>query len=229
MTFFKVVWITLKQQFVLSIYQIIVSHLIGSTGYFLNIDKGEICFFFKSKSQEGIFSQSLAWNTIFRLYMKDQLNTEFNHGMGQHYIMWCKFICSSTYQYPLQVNFSSKHSPVPDVFSLIVISDLLPSGIVIHAAQIVNQTLSKLCPCRKVVKPAFRRLFYRSDNFPSNDSYYINTVDQIIIRLSLTFYSVNYRVRNAQFWIIDKIQSAKLIWNQLFSWAIAFGSNEVPH
>lgn len=99
--------------------------------------------------------------------------------------------------------------------------------IVIHAARIVNQTLGKLCPCRKVVKPASRRLFYRSDNFPSNDSYYINTVDQIIIRLSLTFYSLNYRVWNAQFWIIDKIQSAKLIWNQLFSWAIAFGSNGV--
>lgn len=89
--------------------------------------------------------------------------------------------------------------PVPDVISLIVISDLVQSGIVIRAAQIVNQTLGKLCPCRKLVKSAFRRLFYRSDYFPSNDSYYINTVDQIIICLSLTFYSLNYRVRNAQF------------------------------
>lgn len=174
-------------------------------------------FFSKVCPKRGFLSQLLAGNTIFRLYMKDQLNTEFNHGMGQHYIMWCKFICSSTYQHPLQVNFSSKHSPVPDVISLIVISDLVQSGIVIHAARIVNQTLGKLCPCRKLVKSAFRRLFYRSDYFPSNDSYYINTVDQIIICLSLTFYSLNYRVRNAQFWIIDKIQSAKLIWNQLSS------------
>lgn len=153
-------------------------------------------FFSKVCPKRGFLSQLLAGNTIFRLYMKDQLNTEFNHGMGQHYTMWCKFICSSTYQHPLQVNFSSKHSPVPDVISLIVISDLVQSGIVMHAAQIVNQTLGKLCPCRKLVKSAFRRLFYRSDYFPSNDSYYINTVDQILDFLLIELSSAECSVLN---------------------------------